>query len=203
MGRQLFVDDFLIESNTLSRVWHKPVKHSGNPILKPEKPWEMCKGLTPMAAPFSDGCFYDPKTKRFMLWYSAGWYDSTALAVSEDGVNWTEITSVNLGTHTRLVLALALLLVSEPYRLQRLTSFTDPWADQYDTGYQLTQSLIAFGRGEWLGVGLGNSVQKLFYLPEAHTDFVFAIWAEETGVVGALLLAGLMAVGVYIGQTAV
>ena len=87
--RQLFVDDFLIESSTLKRVWHKPVKYEGNPVLKPERPWEMCKGLTPMAAPFSDGCFYDPKTKQFMLWYSSGWYDSTALAVSEDGVNWT------------------------------------------------------------------------------------------------------------------
>ncbi len=89
VGRQLLVDDFLIERTTLERVWHKPVKFEGNPVLKPEKPWEQCKGLTPMAAPFSDGCFYDPVTKRFMLWYSAGWYDSTALAVSEDGVNWT------------------------------------------------------------------------------------------------------------------
>lgn len=89
------------------------------------------------------------------------------------------------------VLALALLLVSEPYRLQRLTAFTDPWADQFNTGYQLIQSLIAIGRGEWFGVGLGNSVQKLFYLPEAHTDFVFAIWAEETGLVGALAVIAL------------
>jgi cell division protein FtsW len=78
------------------------------------------------------------------------------------------------------------LVVSEPYRVKRLTAYTDPWADPYDTGFQLTQSLIAFGRGEWFGVGLGNSVQKLFYLPEAHTDFVFSIWAEETGFVGAL-----------------
>ena len=89
------------------------------------------------------------------------------------------------------VLALALLLVSEPYRLQRLTAFTDPWADQFNTGYQLIQSLIAIGRGEWFGVGLGNSVQKLFYLPEAHTDFVFAIWAEETGLIGALAVIAL------------
>jgi cell division protein FtsW len=89
------------------------------------------------------------------------------------------------------VLALAILLVSEPYRLQRLTAYTDPWADQFNSGYQLTQSLIAFGRGEWFGVGLGNSVQKLFYLPEAHTDFVFSIWAEETGLVGALLVIAL------------
>jgi len=89
------------------------------------------------------------------------------------------------------VLALALLLVSEPYRLQRLTAYTDPWADQFNSGYQLTQSLIAFGRGEWFGVGLGNSIQKLFYLPEAHTDFVFSIWAEETGFLGAMVVIGL------------
>jgi cell division protein FtsW len=93
--------------------------------------------------------------------------------------------------------ALAILVISEPYRVQRLTAYTDPWADQFNTGYQLTQSLIAFGRGEWFGVGLGNSVQKLFYLPEAHTDFVFAIWAEETGLVGALLVVVLFLVLVY------
>ncbi len=78
------------------------------------------------------------------------------------------------------------LVVSEPYRLKRLVAYTDPWADPYGSGFQLVQSLIAFGRGEWLGVGLGNSVQKLFYLPEAHTDFVFSVWAEETGFIGAL-----------------
>lgn len=84
-----------------------------------------------------------------------------------------------------------LLIVAAPYRLMRLVSYLDPWADPFGAGFQLIQSLIAFGRGEWLGVGLGNSVQKLFYLPEAHTDFVFSIWAEETGVVGALTLIAL------------
>jgi cell division protein FtsW len=83
------------------------------------------------------------------------------------------------------------LVISAPYRLKRLTAYTDPWADPFDTGFQLTQSLIAFGRGEWLGVGLGNSVQKLFYLPEAHTDFVFSIWAEETGFIGAVAVIAL------------
>jgi cell division protein FtsW len=86
---------------------------------------------------------------------------------------------------------LVALIQAAPYRLQRLISYTDPWADPYGSGFQLIQSLIAFGRGEWLGVGLGNSVQKLFYLPEAHTDFVFSIWAEETGFVGACLLVSL------------
>ncbi|WP_255399709.1 putative lipid II flippase FtsW [Oceanicoccus sp. KOV_DT_Chl] len=87
--------------------------------------------------------------------------------------------------------ALVILVISEPYRMKRLTAFTDPWADQFDSGYQLTQSLIAFGRGEWFGVGLGNSIQKLFYLPESHTDFVFAIYAEEFGFVGAAVLIAL------------
>lgn len=80
------------------------------------------------------------------------------------------------------------LITAAPYRMQRLTAYTDPWADPFGAGFQLVQSLIAFGRGGWTGVGMGNSVQKLFYLPEAHTDFVFSIWAEETGFVGALLL---------------
>jgi cell division protein FtsW len=79
----------------------------------------------------------------------------------------------------------------EEYRLRRFLNFTDPWADQFNSGYQLAQSLIAFGRGEWFGVGLGNSVQKLFYLPEAHTDFVLAVFAEEFGLVGMVVLISL------------
>ena len=75
-----------------------------------------------------------------------------------------------------------------PYRMERLVTFLDPWEDQFDTGYQLTQSLIAFGRGEWFGLGLGNSIQKMFYLPESHTDFIFSIFAEEQGFIGVVLL---------------
>jgi len=85
----------------------------------------------------------------------------------------------------------ALLAISSPYRLQRLTTFLNPWANQFDSGYQLTQSLIAFGRGGWFGVGLGESIQKLFYLPEAHTDFVFAVLAEEFGMVGLTVIMAL------------
>ena len=88
-------------------------------------------------------------------------------------------------------LGMALLAVASPYRMQRLTGFLDPWSDPFNSGFQLTQSLIAIGRGEWMGVGLGNSVQKLFYLPEAHTDFVFAVFAEEFGLIGSLALIGL------------
>ncbi|WP_271410865.1 putative lipid II flippase FtsW [Pseudomonas sp. Q1-7] len=84
-----------------------------------------------------------------------------------------------------------LVMTSQSYRMQRLTNFIDPWADQYGAGYQLSQALIAFGRGEWFGVGLGNSIQKQFYLPEAHTDFVFAVLAEELGMIGALVTVGL------------
>ena len=88
---------------------------------------------------------------------------------------------------------LVVMVWAAPYRLQRLTAYTDPWSDPYGSGFQLIQSLIAYGRGEYLGVGLGNSIQKLFYLPEAHTDFVFSIWAEETGLIGALLVIALYA----------
>ncbi|MBU3056481.1 putative lipid II flippase FtsW [Pseudomonas indica] len=87
--------------------------------------------------------------------------------------------------------AVFVLVQTQEYRLQRLITFTDPWADQFGSGYQLTQALIAFGRGEWFGVGLGNSIQKQFYLPEAHTDFVYAVLAEELGMVGALATLGL------------
>ncbi|MBF0264776.1 MAG: putative lipid II flippase FtsW [Gammaproteobacteria bacterium] len=80
-----------------------------------------------------------------------------------------------------------LLIYLEPYRLERLKTFTDPWHDPFGSGFQLTQSLMAFGRGEWFGVGLGHSLQKQFYLPEAHTDFIFAVMAEELGVFGAII----------------
>lgn len=91
----------------------------------------------------------------------------------------------------------ALLVVAAPYRLERLTTFMNPWAHPFSQGYQLTQSLIAFGRGGVFGVGLGNSVQKLFYLPEAHTDFIFAVLFEELGLVGALVVVGLFVLIVW------
>jgi cell division protein FtsW len=91
----------------------------------------------------------------------------------------------------------ALLAVTSSYRLRRLTTFLDPWADPFNSGFQLTQSLIAIGRGEWFGVGLGESVQKLFYLPEAHTDFLFAVLAEELGLLGVVLTLGLFLVLVW------
>ncbi len=98
-------------------------------------------------------------------------------------------------------LAMVVLIYTSPYRLERLTAFMNPWADPYASGFQLTQALIAFGRGEWFGVGLGNGIQKLFYLPEAHTDFLFAVMAEELGLVGSLfviLLFGLIVMRAFV-----
>jgi cell division protein FtsW len=90
------------------------------------------------------------------------------------------------------LMAVVALIVFEEYRLKRVTSFLDPWADPFGAGYQLTQSLMAYGRGNWFGQGLGNSLQKLEFLPEAHTDFVMAILAEELGFVGVLAVLGLI-----------
>lgn len=98
------------------------------------------------------------------------------------------------------------LVIISPYRMSRLIAFTDPWADPYNKGFQLTQALIAFGRGEWTGVGLGNGIQKQFYLPEAHTDFLMAVVGEEFGLVGTLAVIALFTFVVYrafrIGMTA-
>lgn len=91
----------------------------------------------------------------------------------------------------------AALIWFAPYRLQRLQSFMDPWQDPFGSGFQLTQALIAFGRGDWLGVGLGSSMQKLFYLPEAHTDFLYSILAEELGLIGAVSVLVLFAIVIW------
>ncbi|MCH8551334.1 MAG: putative lipid II flippase FtsW [Natronospirillum sp.] len=98
------------------------------------------------------------------------------------------------------IMSAGLMAVTQTYRVQRLLSFMDPWAEGnvYGSGYQLTQALIAFGRGEWFGVGLGNSLQKLFYLPEAHTDFITAIIAEEFGLFGMVLL--LLVLSALVGR---
>ncbi|HUX23517.1 MAG TPA: putative lipid II flippase FtsW [Burkholderiales bacterium] len=91
------------------------------------------------------------------------------------------------------LLGFVALILSSPYRMQRIFGFMDPWSDPYGRGYQLSHALIAFGRGEWLGVGLGASVEKLFYLPEAHTDFLLAVIAEELGLVGVLTVIAMFA----------
>ena len=105
------------------------------------------------------------------------------------GMNWRLFA----GLIAMLAIGFVTLILYSPYRLQRVTGFMDPWADPYGKGYQLSHALIAFGRGEWLGVGLGGSVEKLFYLPEAHTDFLLAVTAEELGFAGVAVIIFMFA----------
>lgn len=118
------------------------------------------------------------------------------------GMNWRLFA----GLIVMLVIGFLLLILASPYRMQRIVGFMDPWADPYGKGYQLSHALIAFGRGEWLGVGLGSSVEKLFYLPEAHTDFLLAVIAEELGFAGVaaiiVLFAWIVARAFAIGRRA-
>jgi cell division protein FtsW len=111
------------------------------------------------------------------------------------------VAGIKLGHFFLLVLAavgsLGAVAVLSPYRMQRLITFLDPWSDMFNSGYQLTQSLIAFGRGQWTGMGLGHSIQKLLYLPEAHTDFIYAVIAEEFGLIGGLMVMGLLGTLIY------
>jgi len=109
------------------------------------------------------------------------------------GMNWRLFA----GLIVMLVIGFLLLIWTSPYRMQRVIGFMDPWADPYGKGYQLSHALIAFGRGEWFGVGLGASVEKLFYLPEAHTDFLLAVIAEELGFAGVLLIIVLFTLLVW------
>lgn len=105
------------------------------------------------------------------------------------GMNWRLFASLVV----LLVIGFVLLIWTSPYRMQRVLGFMDPWADPFGKGYQLSHSLIAFGRGEWFGVGLGASVEKLLYLPEAHTDFILSVIAEELGFVGVVVTIGAFA----------
>lgn len=109
------------------------------------------------------------------------------------GLNWRLFAALSL----LLVVGLLVVATSSPYRLQRMTEFWDPFKNYYGKGYQLSHALIAFGRGEWFGVGLGASVEKLFYLPEAHTDFLLAVIGEELGFVGVAVVIGLFAFMVW------
>ena len=103
------------------------------------------------------------------------------------GMNWRLFA----GLAVLLVIGFVVIIVTSPYRMQRILGFLDPWADPYGKGYQLSHALIAFGRGEWFGVGLGASVEKLFYLPEAHTDFLLAVVGEELGFAGVAAIIAL------------
>jgi cell division protein FtsW len=105
------------------------------------------------------------------------------------GMNW----KLFVGLFALLVVGFVVVILTSPYRMQRILGFMDPWADPFGKGYQLSHALIAFGRGEWFGVGLGGSVEKLFYLPEAHTDFLLAVIGEELGLVGVTVIILLFA----------
>jgi cell division protein FtsW len=112
------------------------------------------------------------------------------------GMNWRLFA----GLFVLLVIGFAVIILTSPYRMQRILGFMDPWADPFGKGYQLSHALIAFGRGEWAGVGLGASVEKLFYLPEAHTDFLLAVIGEELGLIGVtivVLLFGALTVRAF------
>ena len=116
----------------------------------------------------------------------------TAIAMSAlflGGLHWKQLAWLAV----LLVVGFLLLIWTSPYRMQRIIGFMDPWADPFGKGYQLSHALIAFGRGEWFGVGLGGSVEKLFYLPEAHTDFLLAVIAEELGFAGVAVVLTLFA----------
>lgn len=155
VGRQLFVDDFLIEATTLERVWHQPVKYAGNPVLKPEKPWEQVGGTHPMAAPFGDGCFYDEKTKQFMLWYSAGWYDRTALAVSDDGINWRR-PEFDVFPGSNLI-----LFKDKPLWRRDTVSV---WLDRDTTNSNQRFKMICYARTGELGANLDHRTPGLLFL---------------------------------------
>lgn len=116
----------------------------------------------------------------------------TAIAMSAlflGGMNW----KLFVGLIGMLLIGFVLLIWTSPYRMKRVVGFMDPWSDPFGKGYQLSHALIAIGRGEWFGVGLGGSVEKLFYLPEAHTDFLLAVIGEELGFVGIAAVIGLFA----------
>ena len=105
------------------------------------------------------------------------------------GINWRLFASLVVS----LLIGFVLLIWTSPYRVKRVLAFMDPWSDPFGAGYQLSHSLIAFGRGEWFGVGLGASIEKLFYLPEAHTDFLLSVIAEELGFIGVIVTIGTFA----------
>ena len=166
------------------------------------------------------GAVKDSLSKAFIPMFSVMALVGTLLLLEPDMGAFVVICAIAMGTlwlggfnlkiFGGLVIALpvafAALILSSPYRMQRVIGFMDPWSDPYGKGYQLSHALIAFGRGEWLGVGLGASVEKLFYLPEAHTDFLLAVIAEELGFFGVcavIVLFGWMIVRAFaIGRQA-
>jgi hypothetical protein len=143
VGRQLFVDDFLVERTTLRRRVHQPRKHPGNPVLRPETPLELNGGEQPVACPFSDGVFFDPADGLFKLWYMAGWFDGTALATSRDGIHWTR-PSLDVVPGTNRVIALR-----EDFRRDG----TGVWLDHEAADPQERFKLLLYARSRTHGSG--------------------------------------------------
>ena len=140
------------------------------------------KGLLPVVMIMTIGLTLIMREPDFGSFMMVATIAVTMLFLGGMPIKWF-LSSITLGT----VLMVVLILIA-PYRMQRVTVFLNPWEDPYGKGYQLTHSLLAFGRGEWFGVGLGGSIEKQFYLPEAHTDFIMAVVSEEFGFVGMLAL---------------
>ncbi|HEY6095188.1 MAG TPA: putative lipid II flippase FtsW [Gallionellaceae bacterium] len=189
--------------------------------LQPSELMKLCVVLYAADYTVRKGTVKDNFTQAFLPMFAVMTLVGSLLLLEPDMGAFVVICAIAMGTlwlggynlkvfgalAVALPLAFALLVVIAPYRLKRATSFMDPWADPFGQGYQLSHALIAFGRGEWFGVGLGGSVEKLFYLPEAHTDFLLAVIAEELGFVGVTivmaLFAGLVVRAFMIGRQSV
>lgn len=167
VGRQLLVDDFLIEETSLRRVFHQPVKHPGNPILKPEKGWEQNGGICPAAAPFSDGVFFDPKDGLFKMWYMAGWFSGVALATSKDGLFW-ERPEFTTEKGTNLVIA--------PSDARRRDGVS-VWLDSAATDPAERFKMFYYGRQGEVGATLKGGGGYLLTSP----DGINWSWRGQTG----------------------
>ena len=143
VGRQLFVDDFLIERSTLTRVFHAPTKHEGNPVLKPETALEMNGGECPVACPFSGGVFHDPRDGRFKMWYHAGWFDGTALATSQDGIHWQR-PALDVVPGTNRVI---------PLRPDFRRDGVSVWLDHHATRSDERYKMFLYARSDTFGTG--------------------------------------------------
>lgn len=162
VGRQLFVDEFLIESTTLRRQFHAPEKFAGNPILRPETQLELQHGLCPMAAPFSDGVFYDGKDQLFKMWYHAGWFDGTALATSRDGIKWVRPKLDVVSGTNRLI----------PDRAQMRRDGMSIWLDHDAKDVAERFKMFLFTRHGDIGAALNDGEGHVLSSPDGiHWDF--------------------------------
>lgn len=173
VGRQLFVDDFLIARTDMKRQFHQPVKYAGNPIIEPSRSWEMNKGYCPVAAPFSDGVFYDPTDKLFKMWYMSGWYDNkTGMATSTDGLHWNR-PNFDVVPHTNLVM--------KTPGLQR--DGTSIWLDHETTDLSERFKMYMYVREGEVGEILSENGRTGGYL-YTSPDGVNWVWRGKIGTTG-------------------